>query len=440
MADRYGENTGQNHEEQGSQAETWHDDRPPVDDFADPEHAGEEGVTVSHESEPGMEDQEMPGRRKSMLMPLMAGAGGLVILGGLVWWQFGRAPQPPMMMPQPAVTASAQNKAPAPEATPSAPSTGGDTDIRSLYAGSKEPAGAAADTAPKTAMIPVPPPEAAPQPSPENAPPPAAASAPAAPVAPAAAPASAPATAPTTAMAPVPPPPPASTGVPTGTATPAETAKTEVPAKMSATEQTRVQTLEARLDEMEKSLDQATKQLNQVSNMVAATAPTAAGSNAVEDRLSKIEQGLQSLERGQAAALSARAAEQATANKSAQAVEKTVAAPAPEPEEAAPALQPVAEEAPPPAEHPAVKKAKARAKPKTSASHKTKTHAAKTAPVTHWVLRAATPQEAWVSEGEDSPQLRHVGIGDSLPGIGRVQSIRQVGDDWVVEGSSGTIH
>lgn len=56
-----------------------------------------------------------------------------------------------------------------------------------------------------------------------------------------------------------------------------------------------------------------------------------------------------------------------------------------------------------------------------------------------WVLRAATPDAAWVSTSSHASELRRVGVGESLPGIGRVVEIRQNGDVWEVVGSSGTL-
>lgn len=56
-----------------------------------------------------------------------------------------------------------------------------------------------------------------------------------------------------------------------------------------------------------------------------------------------------------------------------------------------------------------------------------------------WVLRAATPESAWVAKDSTSSDLRKVEVGDSLPGIGRINSIRQIGNNWSVVGSNGTI-
>jgi len=57
-----------------------------------------------------------------------------------------------------------------------------------------------------------------------------------------------------------------------------------------------------------------------------------------------------------------------------------------------------------------------------------------------WVLRAATPEAAWVSEGAETTELQQVQVGDTLPGIGTVREIRQTGDKWAIVGTKGTIH
>lgn len=56
-----------------------------------------------------------------------------------------------------------------------------------------------------------------------------------------------------------------------------------------------------------------------------------------------------------------------------------------------------------------------------------------------WVLRAASPDEAWVAKGQDSPAIQPVRVGDTLQGVGRITSIRQDGDQWIVEGTQGYV-
>lgn len=56
-----------------------------------------------------------------------------------------------------------------------------------------------------------------------------------------------------------------------------------------------------------------------------------------------------------------------------------------------------------------------------------------------WVLRAASPDEAWVAKGEDSRAIHPVRVGDTLQGVGRVTAIRQDGAEWIVEGTHGFV-
>lgn len=73
---------------------------------------------------------------------------------------------------------------------------------------------------------------------------------------------------------------------------------------------------------------------------------------------------------------------------------------------------------------------------------KKKTIAAKPSPkqkASSWVLRAATPDSAWVAVSTDSPELRQVRVGETLTGIGKIQEIRQENGSWVVVGTSATL-
>jgi len=83
----------------------------------------------------------------------------------------------------------------------------------------------------------------------------------------------------------------------------------------------------------------------------------------------------------------------------------------------------------PPQKKKAVSKKKAPAVKKTAQKPQT-------AP---WVLRAATPDAAWVSAGVGAQDLRRVAVGEELSGIGRVKEIRQNGEKWEVVGDKGTL-
>ena len=86
----------------------------------------------------------------------------------------------------------------------------------------------------------------------------------------------------------------------------------------------------------------------------------------------------------------------------------------------------------------APKKASVKKTVKKKAAVRTQTAASSKAS-TGWVLRAATPDAAWVSAGRDSQELRRVAVGEELPGIGMVKEIRQAGDQWELVGDKGSL-
>jgi hypothetical protein len=388
------------HEHAPSEAETWSDNQPPVDDFADSETSEDEATLVSQEAE----TEEMltqGGRSRSMFLPLAAGVGGLLVLGAVVYWQFGRSPPPPippmvMMAQMPAQKGSVSPSPVRPAVSTAASANAGDNELNGLYKGDSDssyPGGA--PIAPKTSMAAIP----------ENAPSNVTGS---------------PAGVATPAAMPNPPPAPIPTPLSSMIAT-SPTASASVGAG----------TMDARFDALQAHIDEIQKQLNQVTNMIAANQAAPVGQQttaSVDDRLNKIEQDLLQLKHNQ-----------------------TTAAPVPTP---APTLS--AAIAVPSAVSPApakTKTVKPVAKPKNTnkksapANHKelppppVKTETATpTATAPHWILRAATPSEAWVSADANSPDLRHLQVGDVLPGIGRVRAIRQVGEGWVVEGTNGSVH
>jgi len=55
-----------------------------------------------------------------------------------------------------------------------------------------------------------------------------------------------------------------------------------------------------------------------------------------------------------------------------------------------------------------------------------------------WELRAAQPGKAWVSQKGRS-ELQPIIVGDTLSGIGRIESIEYVGNQWIVTGTQGFI-
>ncbi|MBV8061231.1 MAG: hypothetical protein JO253_06875, partial [Alphaproteobacteria bacterium] len=213
----------------------------------------------------------------------------------------------------------------------------------------------------------------------------------------------APAAQPVVAQPVVPAPVPSTTAVVAPAAVPAPAPVTApATAKNAATDDARVAELTARVDELQKSLAQATQQLSQMGNKVA----TPAASGDVNDRIAHLEQEIIQLQQ------------------------------APATVKARPIVQ-AAAEAPVVTSH---KKHHSKT-PGTTSHHKTTQKSTREANTSgRWVLRAASPDEAWVSKTADSHDLRPVHVGDTVPGIGRVQSIDQVGDNWVVRGTAGAIH
>ncbi len=94
------------------------------------------------------------------------------------------------------------------------------------------------------------------------------------------------------------------------------------------------------------------------------------------------------------------------------------------------------------AKEPAKEVAKTSRAKKPVAAKKAKTKAAlsKTSPEKgKWILRAATPDAAWVASSKETTTLRQVRVGDTLPGVGKIRAINQNGASWEVVGSKGSI-
>lgn len=75
------------------------------------------------------------------------------------------------------------------------------------------------------------------------------------------------------------------------------------------------------------------------------------------------------------------------------------------------------------------------AKPKAKAAPRKKPQSA---PAGKWELRSARPGEAMVAKPGEA-ELKTVRVGDSVVGIGQIQSIAQSGGAWVVQGTTGSI-
>jgi hypothetical protein len=61
-----------------------------------------------------------------------------------------------------------------------------------------------------------------------------------------------------------------------------------------------------------------------------------------------------------------------------------------------------------------------------------------TSRTSNWVLRAAQDGEAWISPTAQG-QLRHVKVGETISGLGRITAIELKNGRWVVSGTQGTV-
>ena len=86
------------------------------------------------------------------------------------------------------------------------------------------------------------------------------------------------------------------------------------------------------------------------------------------------------------------------------------------------------------------KKSVSKPKKKTVSSKKKTTKKRKTVAhkKTNWVLRGASPGQAFVAE-RGTQNLRTLSVGDRLSGIGRIQSIAKESGRWVLRGTSGRL-
>lgn len=340
---------------------------------------GQEGVITEEDEGEGLPGA--PGNR-SPLLPILAAVGGVLLLGGVAWWQFGGAAAPDLgaevVAEAPATTAPQEVAS-----TETAPKTEA-ASLLEQVAGGAVPLPAAETTPPTPAE-----PAASSAPALATSLPPV----PAAPSAPAALPTAPDALAPVPA---VPAPAPAAIPTPAPAAAPAPavvaplpvTSAVPAPAASGGVDP-RVETLTVRVESLQKALDQANTQL--------------AASKEMQLRLNKLEQQLAS---------------------GAQASSAPSAAAAPslsEPESlAAPVVR----------KEPVKRKAVVAATPKAPAAPKA---------VRQWTLRAASPGLAWIAPSASSQDLRQVEVGDTLPGVGRVTAIEMQGDAWTVRGTKGII-
>ncbi|MDR3425749.1 MAG: hypothetical protein P4M13_11885 [Alphaproteobacteria bacterium] len=355
----------------------------------------------------GEKDEESKTARRSPILPIAAAVGGLVLLGGVAWWQLGSlspptppSPLAPAAMPLPATvsdaqkpavlpvaprTASVEEKAPLAGALPS-PVSGVAPDVANSKPSASEPESIlAAALQPKDATESQKPLPEATAPAPVK---------PAIPVSPAVAP------------SPV-------------AAASAPVLSPLAPAALNGeSTDSRIETLAARVDKLKNALDQINQQLGQMTSAIATANVGASSTPSVKDLQDQIDKLQQQL-----ADLNAKYPEAAPVT----------------------SLRP---------ESPVLV-----SKPSVAASsrhaHKTHKEHSQTAVSRHvkhvkkapreatvenkWVLRAATPGQAWVATSPTSPDLKQLKVGDKLPGIGNITAIQQDGGVWIVQGTKGSV-
>ena len=449
-------------------AGVWQEDHPPVDDFHDVTHEVVEGEGDGEDLAPA--NGEAAKKRGKMVLVGVVGVG-LLFAGGLAYVQMsggsggigaGGSQQGIVLNEKPLSSEDAAAATAAPDAKggeakvaagalPVTP-TSAEVDMSALYnsASHDQATGSAGVAVPGQGVEAVAPsapvaPAAPVAPSVAEAAKPVPAQAPVATVAaPTPAPAAAPApvqavaaSAPVAVPAPVVvPAAPVVASAPAPVASPAPVAPSVDTSGLEA----RLTALAAQVETLQKSLDKSAQQIGVLTGKVEAVpaAPVvvnaAPASNPVVDaRLAKIEQQL--------AGLAARPVplvkepvqvKEPVAAKEPVAVKEAAVVPAPvvvaekvEPITAAPVLK-TAHVTARHAAKKAVRKAHHGAKAQGKASGK-------------WVLRAATPNAAWIAKGESATDLRRVKVGDTVPGLGKVRAIKQAGDSWVVVGSKGSL-
>ena len=365
---------GLSHE--GAEASAWHGDQPPVDDFADPSHHGDEAASVSEDT--GEVEEEVVEKQKSKLIPMVFVLAVLLLGGGGAYWWFTRVPTDGEKPVATAVTPPVKTE-------PVAPTTGAiatDTPLPSTAIAEPTPA-----STPDVPMVP--PSKLADAPVPEKVPTPQEAANLLPPVAaeppiPLLAGQKTPQAAPSISPAPVPTVPPVLVA----------------PISAPTAPDQRVVALSSRVDELERLLSQTSQQLNEVTAKNAKT-------EEVNARLMKLEKRVDQQARHVVPTHTEIADENFYAKK-------------PEPK----------------VQKPVVTHTKAVPAPKVAPKP---VEAVKAVPAVVWIIRAAIPNEAWVAKDSSTSALQHVKVGDVLSGIGRITAIHQKADKWVVDGTEGSI-
>jgi len=415
MSDKFVED---HHEEQHQ--ESWDDPQPPVDTFHDSDMGAEGTATVSEESgeHVGYEKEESTepqdgGQKKSKLIPLIAVVGVLLVLAAVLFWQFGMGSslttvtvqahplKPPAIsdtVPLPTLDAkpkiadtttaplsdsSASNNLMSPGAAPSPVSSGG----------------VALPTTNNNAstILPNMDQHMASPPSLDQS----------------------------AAVAPIQNQSATTNNVPKNT--PANNDRlSDLDARLSA--------LSGHVEELQRSLDLASQQLSQVSIELTANQNKTSTNQGIEDRLNQIEQHLAQVEHTppSLSVPSSLKSDQTSGVRSKLG------------EEATNARQYSKERLKSRRERVVHSTAMHKHKVVHMASHHPAPELASSSGIlaeskSSWVLRAATPNEAWVAKNSTSSELTHVQLGDELPGVGVVQTIRPFGDSWIIEGTEGIV-
>ena len=424
----------------GAQAEAWQEDQPPVDDFHDQAENEAASAELDAAEAAAADQTAAPNAKSGTKIVAIIGLVGAALIGGLLYLQFGSSSAPSSAsMPIAEAMRMAQNMpAPQPSAEPSStaslpaaapppvgevavvdPETSAKTssaDIANLYASGQAKnaiGGGVAMPAARPAEeggVTMPP-------SIDGAPKDAPAMPPAiAPLASDQAPKIDATMPPLAAAAPLPP----------VTALPPTTPSIAAPA--TPADNTRLNELSANLDALKKTLDQMVQQNTQLAARLdaVAKAPTTAAVAAtveprLESRLAALEQRLDMMAKTEVPSLKDETQLPAvTTNAMAK------------PETAKPVATVKTEK-----KHHHV--AKKKAPPAKKAPSKVAAPQP-AAPSRAWVLRAATPDAAWIAKDAKASELSKVKIGDTVEGIGQVESITQLGEGWVVVGSKGAIH
>jgi hypothetical protein len=363
-------------------AETWQEETPPADDFYDaPE--GDEQQAADHEQ--AVQDAKKKSKANMVFFAVLAVAA--LIVGGLALSQIFGGSNSGLNDPSAAAIAGGNPLNPADNSARS------QNQPIAKQAATNGHGGVDPTVAPTVLSSTIDPTMASALPEPT----------PALPVAPVPTAPTLSSTQPAAAAAPVMPPvltPPVAPSQASSTTQPVTAANTAVavatPAVNKALE-SRLAQLESQLAALQQGMDRSTQELMQVTmrlnTLPTSSAPVAAGSTPeLEQKLYQLQQQVENI-----------AARQQSAPKAAK-----------------------------PAEHQPVSNANARTTSRVNT-------AVKRQPTQKWVLRAATPESAWVSAGANAPDLKRIAVGDSLPGIGKVKAIRQNGGQWQVIGTAGTV-